>query len=477
MTAPFDDEDVDVPLRLEPVVAGGQGWRGRTASIVAVALVGFVAIGIVLGTASDRGPADSAAAAGNSPSSTPRCPAPSRRPTPTPPPLATPLPTREVVGGHIPTERRLVYANGLEMLDLATGTLTSPAIPFSDVMLPLPNDQLVCACVLRGGVTGADGTVSDPGLRFGRYDFAGEPIVERDLATFTDSAPVDQMTEGVNVVVALDAARQHLLVLVAVRRPPVWTVELLVVDAMSGEMIGQAALDSLPVDLEEPGPSASPLPGGGPPEGVYVWTNALVTTPDDRVAYASISRSEVRGETWTNDYREWMIPVRAGMPGTARRLPPAAGLRPGSWCLGQPTFLDAELMTQVCTPAENDEPGRSYYVRRLTVAGNSLGDLAIPGRPFRDGFQPTAVVDRSHRAAFLWESGAHVLTRIGIDGGDVEIGTVPPESLPGGSAVGGELPRGQPRPGRFVRRATPVCDRAVVGAGAGRDDDRYLGLR
>jgi hypothetical protein len=431
MTAPFD-EDVDVPLRLEPVVAG-QGWRGRTAGIVAVALVGFVAIGIVLGTASDRGPAGSAAVAGNSPVPAPtRSPAPSPRATPTRVPLATPLPTTAILGGHIPTERRLVYASGVQMLDLATGTLISPARPYSDVMLPLSDDQFVCACLVRG-VPGADGTVADPGLRFGRYDLAGEPIVERDLVTFTDSEPVDQMTEGANVVVALDAARQHLLVLVAVRRPPVWTVELLVVDATSGEMIGRTALDSLPVDFEEPGPSASSLPGGGLPEGVYVWPIALATSPDDGVAYASISRTGFRGETWTNDNHEWMIPLRAGAPGTARRLLPAAGLRPSSWCLGRPTFLDAELMTQVCTPAGGDELGSSYYVRRLTAAGESLGDLAIPSQPLRDSFQATALVDPADRAVLLWEPGAHVLTRIAIDDGDVEIGTVPPSLLPAGS--------------------------------------------
>lgn len=435
MTAPID-EDAEAPLRLQPVVARPQGWRGRTAGIVAVGLVSFVVLGIVLGTASDRSPVSSAAAVAGSPTAAPSSALPSRRPTPNPEPLPTPLPTMEIVGGHIPNERRLVYASGPQVLDLATGTLVSPARPYEDFMLPLTDDQLVCACLVHGGVAGADGTVSSPGLRFGRYDLAGETIVERDLVTFDDAVPVGDMTEGVNVVVALDATRRNLLVLAMVRRPPVWDVELLVVDAMSGKVIADTTLDSLPVDLEEPRPSASPPPGGGPPDGVYAWANWLAPSPDGRVLYASISFSEVRGENWTNGNREWMVPLRGGTPGTPRQLSLAATLKSDGWCLGRPSFVDPELMIQVCTPAGGEDPGSSYYVRRVTATGESLGDLAIPAQPRSGYFPATAIIDRANRAVFLWEPGQHALTRIAIDDGGVEIGAVPRSSLPGDNPTG-----------------------------------------
>ena len=112
VTAPRDDEDVVVPLRLQPVVDRPQGWRGRSGSVIAVGLVGFVVVALVLGTAFDDG---RPRAPRRSPS--PPCPRaaprrgrpPGRRPTGA---AGDPAAGREVLGGQIPTERRLVYANG-----------------------------------------------------------------------------------------------------------------------------------------------------------------------------------------------------------------------------------------------------------------------------------------------------------------------------------------------------------------------------
>lgn len=422
MTAPVPEDDIEVPLRLQAVVPRPQGWRGRSNSLVAVGLVGFILIGIVLGTAlDDGGPSSSAPVAVASPAPVSSSALPTNRPTPTRVPLATPLPSREIVGGQIPNERRLVYANGLQVLDLATGTLASPPRPYEDQLLPLSDDQLVCACVVRPSAT----------LRFGRFDLTGTPIVERDLLTFDGMVPVPEMTEGFNIVAALDADQRKLFVLAVIRRPPVWTVELHVVDVESGKLVGSTVIDSLPVDLEEPGPSASPRPGGGPPDGIYAWANMMAVSPDGGAIYAAINYSEVRGENWTNGNREWMIPVHDGKPATATPLSPEVSLSPERWCLGRPTFVDPDLLVQVCTPAGSQSSDSVFAVRRVTTAGDSLDELPIRGQPL-DGSHPASpVIDPLRRAIFIWDSWRHEIFRVGIDDGLVNRGAVSDSVLPG----------------------------------------------
>ncbi len=439
MSAPVPEDDVEIPLRLQPVIPPARGWRGRSNSLVAVGLVGFIVVGIVLGTAFDDGGPASTAAAVASPAPASSSAPPSRSPTPTRVPLATPLPTLEIVGGQIPDERRLVYANGLQLLDLATGTLDPPPpqSPYNDQLMPLSDDQLVCACVLLPGALIGGSTVKDPILRFARFDLTGAPILERDVATFDGATPVPEMTDGFNVVASLDADQRYLFVSAVVRRPPVWTVELYVVDVESGKLVSTAVIDRLPVDLEEPGPSASPGPGRGPPDGVYVWASMLAIAPDGGTIYAAINRSEVRSETWTNSSREWMIPVHDGTLSTPAPLPPEVSLAPDAWCLGRPTFIDQERLVQVCTPTAGGAPGSSYYVRRLTTAGTSIGDVAIPSGQPLDGYMVTPVVDRARRAVFVWDPFRHTMTRIGIDDGPIIGGTVPGSMLPGDRNLSG----------------------------------------
>ena len=449
MSAPVPEDDVQLPLRLQPVIPPARGWRGRSSSLVAVGLVGFIVVGIVLGTVfDDGGPASSPAVAAASPAQTPSSPSPTRRPTPSPVPLATPLPAVEIVGGQIPTERRLVWAQGLQVLDLGTGTM-DPRLtpdPYSDQLMPLSDDQLVCACVLPPGTPIGDSTVKDPILRFARFDLTGAPIVARDVATFDAATPVRDMTDGFNVVASLDADQRYLFVSAVVRRPPVWTVELYVLDVEHGELVSAKVLDRLPVDLEEPGPSASPGPGRGPPDGVYVWASMLAIAPDGGTIYAAVNRSEVRSETWTNSSREWMIPVHDGTLSTPAPLPPEVSLVPDAWCHGRPTFIDQELLVQVCTPTAGGAPGSSYYLRRVTTDGTSIGDVAIPSGQPVDGYVATPVVDRARRAVFVWDPFRHTMTRIGIDDGPIIGGAVPGSMLPGDRNLSGRTATPTERP-------------------------------
>jgi hypothetical protein len=429
------EEDSVAQLRLQPVVARSGGWRARSGSLVAVALVGFVIIGIALGTAVDDGssrpPAVAVASFG---------PIATVRPTLTRVQLATPLPTVENLGGTIPTERRLVYANGLQVLDLATGTLTAPSTPFYDAMLPLANNQLVCACVLPAAPDEGRQAAS---LEFGRFDLTGAPIIKRHLLVFDDVVPVVDMNEGYGVATAMDADQQSLYVLVIARRPPVWSIDLYRVKVETGEIVATTVLDRQPVDLDPPAVSPTPRPDGGPTDGVYAWPNYLITSPDGQTVLASVQYSEIRGDLTTNSFREWMVPIRDGVPGTARRLATAASMKPDDWCLGPPAFMDPKLVVQACRPGGDHPSGTSYYIRRLTVAGTSLSNLPVEGLEINDQFPVVPLVDRERRVVLIWDPGQHSLVRVSVDDGFLMQVTVPaamlpqPDPLDGGSGIGG----------------------------------------
>jgi len=432
VTTPVDDEGVDAPLRLQPVVARPQGWRGRSGGLVGVGLVVFLVVAVALGTAlDDRGPSGSAPIAVASLASSSPTTRPSARPTITREPLATPLPTLEVVGGQVPGEVRPVFANGVELLDLATGVLTpfAPPIDYPSLAAPLPNGEIACACVVRQVTAATTGSTSLPSLRFRRFDRAGTPIIERDIVSLEGAVEVPNMTEGFNVAIALDPDGRSMYVLFTERRPPVWTVVLYVVHVETGEVLAIVDIDQVSVDLEEPGISASPRPGGGPRDGVYVWSTSVAVAPGGRSVLVSVDRAEVRSDNWTNQMLEWMVEVAPGTLATSTPLSRAAALEPGAWCMSQPTYVDASLLVQVCGGLAEGSVG-GLYVRRIGPDGESLGQVPITSPPFDGGYPVSVVVDRPRRALFAWHLQDHALVRVDLDDGRVTKAAVSRSMLP-----------------------------------------------
>jgi len=439
---PRDDRDVIVPLDLQPVVARPQGWRGRSSSLVAVGLVAFVAVAVVLGaTSDDRRPSGVAPIAVASPLPTAVTPRPTARPTRSREPLATPLPEREVVGGQIPTERRLVYAAGVELLDLATGSL----IPFTSQLdfpvVPLPNGDVACACVVRDFAAN-DGRGSSV-LRFGRYDQTGVPILERDLQSFDAAVAVPDMTDGFNVAVSLDPDGTTLNVLVVERRPPIWTIGLRVIDVETGKVRSSVEIGEVPVDLDDAqqSPTTSPTPGRNqqPQNGIFLWADSVAAAPGGRSVFVSVGRSEVRNDNWTGRTLEWMVDLDPDHEATATAIEAGTTLDPDGWCVSRATFVDAEMLVHICaTPAE-PVPG-AVVLRRIGRDGASLGAVTVELPAFNGGYPMSVLVDRSARAVYLWQLQQHVLARIGVDDGRVTDTTVPksilPEARPGFESPG-----------------------------------------
>ena len=423
MTAPIEEEEVVVSLRLQPVVARPGGWRGWSSSLVAAGLVGFVAVGIALGTVFDGGvPAQPAPAVG--PLAAPAVsPAATRRLIPTPRPQLPPLPTVQVIGGEIPTERRLVYANGLQVLDLATGELTTPGRPYEDIVLSLGEPEVVCICVIRQPPVG-DAMSSSVVLRFERLATSGVSILERELATIDGIVEVPGVGPGFVMAAILTNDDRSLFVLTAARRPPIWNLELHQVDTATGELIGTTVLGELATDPGQPQPSPSAespsaQPYGGTPDGLYVWANSLTMSPDGTLLAVTIVYSEVRADEWTNKNRELLVPLTSGRPGTATAIETHAEVRPNEWCIGPPEFVDNDLIVQVCTAPDGPRGGGSLFVRRVTTAGTSIGDLALQATPTEDYYQLAIALDRARRAIVAWNPVLHSMSRVSLDDGAV----------------------------------------------------------
>ncbi len=439
MPTPIEDEDVVVPLRLQPVVDRPRGWRGRSGSVVAVVLVGFLVTALALGRALDDGrtpPPIAVIATGPAAGATAGATATvSRPPTPSPEPAASPLPAREVIGGRIPDERRLVFANGVQVLDLATGTLEPTTRPLYDHMLPVGADQVVCACSLSGVPIGE--TPVPPTVRFGRYDLTGRVIVQRDLLSLVGVEAVPEITSGFNLASTLSADRSTLYVLVASRRPPSWSIDVYAVSVETGKILGHALLGRLPVDPAAPtdaGPSPSgsaEAPSDSTPDGIYVWTNALAAAPGGRTLHAVIGYVDLRKGAWNTYDREWMVPLRGGRPGSPIEIK-SDGLPTDDWCISAPPeFVDRDLLVETCSSTSGGILDSTYRLRRFASDGTRLEDLPLSGFPVSRDYPMVTSLDRAARVLFIWDPVRHAIGRIDVDTGIVVTNVVPASQLPG----------------------------------------------
>jgi hypothetical protein len=438
MTEPRPEEDVQIPLRVQAVVARQEGWRGRSVNLVAVGLVAFVAVGIVLGTVNVGGPQrlPPLVLSTQEPTASPRAAATSRPsigPIRTPPPL----PEHLVLGDELPTERHLVFANGIQAMDMATGSLGRALVSQDGVVTSLGN-AVACACFLRGG--GSFGGVR--GLELQVAGFDGEVPRTTELVTWDDVAGVPDMTEGASMQLAAAPDRKRIYVLAVARRPPSWTVDLLTVDLTRGDVLDTLRIADLPVGGQPeptPTPSAGSVRPGEPPDGLYAWAQGLAVTPDGSTAFVSVNYAEVAQGNWSSSNREWMVALDEAVEPTP--LAEDVLLPRDGWCYGRPVFVD-DIATVICTPPAGETPGSGFQVRRIGTDGQSAGSIDL-GNELAN-YYPTPVVDPESKAAYIWNPGTHTMTRIDLDAGTIERATVPDELLDGkalpqnGSFLGAE---------------------------------------
>jgi hypothetical protein len=421
MSGPRDEEDL-VPLTLQRVVDRPQGWRNRSGSVVAFGLVGFIVVGLVLGSALGGGPRqpdEAAVAPSSAAAGTPR---PTNRPTPTRTPRPTPLPSLEILGGRIPTEERLVQGNGFELLDLATGTLRPVATGADGPYVPVPGGGFVCACAVLDP-TLAPGAMT---VRFRRIDPDGTTVVNRRILRYDEAEAVPNMTDGWAYTAALSADGRELYVVSALRDTATWTVRLLVVDTASGKLVANDKLLTTPLSPAQPQPSGTAPPNSSS-DGNFIWLSTLAVSRDGRTVYVTVNSAEVRADVWINRTLEWMVPIEAGVPGTPLPLADADVVRDVQWCLTSGVFA-GNVVGQVCSQADGStEP---LVVRRVTTEGQVLQPVPLPASSFDGRTILVSTVDRERGALLVWDAGKHVLARVDLLRGDVESVEVPDSMLP-----------------------------------------------
>ena len=149
---------------------------------------------------------------------------------------------------------------------------------------------------------------------------------------------------------------------------------------------------------------------------------------------ASVQASEWLNGDGTNRNREWMVPIRDGRPGPPVRLQADAALNPDDWCVDSPWFVDASRAVQVCVTGRELGPF-PFYLRHLTAAGASIGNLPIEGLQSTEGYL-SAAFDRRTGAVFVWDPLGHTIARATADDVRFKSSTVPDEMRLTGPSFG-----------------------------------------
>ena len=436
MSDPRIEEDRETPLRLQPVVSVGERGGSRSTALIAVGLVGFVLAGIVLGVTNIGGPErlPPLVLAPDDIESAEPSPRPTRRGEPTTPPW----PDHLVLGDQVPSERRLVYGEGLQVLDVATGELSEGPWGW-DGVLPISEDQLACVCVRRGAPDAATGDL-DVALVFRRFSLDGRLLIERDIGLLEGVRSVPEMDEGFNVSTVVSPDRTRIVAIVVALQSAFWNVSVLDVDARTGGLTGQRTVAIIPLALDEPQPSASPaaIPGN-PPDGRYVWANQTGVSRDGRTAYVGVTYSEVLRGNWTNGSQDWMVPLGPDGPGDARAFADELALPRDGWCASRPTFTASGVLVQICWPRPDDPSMTGFWLRRANPDGSSAGSVSIAEVPETD-YWSSPIFDANGDHAFLWYPRLHRIARVDLVSGSVDVADIGPAVEPNSARgyLGGE---------------------------------------
>jgi DNA-binding beta-propeller fold protein YncE len=164
---------------------------------------------------------------------------------------------------------------------------------------------------------------------------------------------------------------------------------------------------------------------------VYAWASTVALSPDGGLAFVTVAQSEVRGGEWIGRNLEWLVPIVDEGSGGPAALSADASLEADRWCVGRPTFLDAELIVQLCGPPPEPFESSFWSVRRLTADGASLGDLPIGAARSDGSSSATMIVDRARRSVVMWDAFRHLVSRVDVDSGRVHEGVVTESMLPG----------------------------------------------
>ena len=392
---------------------GRPNWR------LAMPLAALVTILLWVGTArlADLGSERQAAASPGQPSSRPSV---SSEPVEVgaPPGTATWDPVVTMHGGDFGARELFLRSDVLRRLRLPGGELGPSIGPLPDPgrIVRLPDGRLLCACVT---VTEAGGRQTLE-LRLAEIGEEGQPGAGETVTSWTGrpdpEATRAQGGDSVDLAIRLMPDGAHLIVGVAVRKPPAWERSLLVVDVASARVL-------LGIDLPEIASAdfGAPASGNQQPtdEGwpVHAWPPFTEVSPDGRQVLVST------GAIARDSTIEEVHGIASYGFGRIGRLEPISLAEDDDACAGsRPEFAGDSVIFAICHGGL-----AGPVVRRVAFDGTQLGDVPLT-RAQVDG---VPLVDHDGAGLLLWNPYSWRATQIDLAGGVVEASAIVPRDISG----------------------------------------------
>lgn len=306
----------------------------------------------------------------------------------TPSAMPTPLPKLVTFGDPLPPTRLVVGDYQYEILDLSTGTLSGSIGPGAgcDAVTRLGDGSIACTFVVQ---TNEQGAVH---VRLALVDASGHTTQVMTLADHQpDAFPQAAFSVAARTAFAQDGSRVY--VSHVVRHQDSWGIAVDLFQVPTGTPVAALQFDDIPatggvINVSGIGSGQIVDPELVPP--------LMQIAPDARHLVARSDLVENQGPAIS---LYWSVALDAqGRMSHPKAWPSGAASGSLDECLGDDGFASASAYYLLCGP------GLGTNVRRVDLAGGSLGDTAIPSE--LQTYPLTSAVDRHTGALFLW-SGVH----------------------------------------------------------------------
>jgi hypothetical protein len=370
-------------------------------------------------------------------------PTPSITPRPTPRPtqrLATPAPAITIGVGPHPTEPFPVDVGGLRMADPATGELGPTFGMRGDndaIFRSADGSGWWCVCFTRS----SDGNSDTAMVEMRRVDAAGQVTQRREVGEYRSAAPPPTQDFYVRFDLEVAPDGQMAYLASATRSGDQWTVVLEAIDLVSFEVVSRTDLGIMAIP---PAPTPTPSPDQGMIEN-YLGGPFMRLSPDGlrMVVWAWIDTSSSTGPMEPAESQGWLLDLGGGAGG--RAVGPVSPVDPSLlerlrtcyWV----TWTAADELAAICWPSTDGAQRISYSLLSLDGVQLQHADLF----DVTNSWLTDPVLDRANRRIYVWQPAEHVLRRLDLDSGKIEVLTVDrdatitgPGSQPSGGASGGD---------------------------------------
>jgi hypothetical protein len=313
----------------------------------------------------------------------------------------TELPAVTRPGGDAPGGVLVGIADGIQIVDLAAGTLGAGAqvFPGRDALVRRPGDEgWTCVCAVEA---------VDDGRTTLRYRVVRIAPNGMDIEVTTDDPSVGIAPSGgveTRGEVNLGDDGTHGLVAMASGFEFDWRISIATVDLETGRI---GAARELPAEnAERPGSSGAP-PSIQPDYGVSYDAPHVRLSPDGRTAFVW-ELVEYNSEAASfRRFRAWRVGLAAD--GTIEDIQPSRILDDLPLYCSSLAFLTDDQLVWMCP----DYSGSSglLSIRTIRLDGSTVGQASLT---LGDGWGTEPMFDRANRLAYHWDPGGLNLSRIDL---------------------------------------------------------------